>query len=103
MQWYFGQECHFNNIFYNTLGINSLKKIEQFSGKRVNLVVNLGKMTIGFRSILVVNSEKNNNLFWKSKFFGYVSFTGKSENLVETAILKDFFIFVANGHHFQKC
>ena len=61
-------------------------------------------MTIGFRSILVVNSEKkNNNLFWKSKFFGYVSFTGKSENLVETAILKDFFIFVANGHHFQKC
>ena len=41
-------------------------------------------MTIGFRSILVVNSEKNNNLFWKSKFFG------KSENLVETAILKDF-------------
>ena len=60
-------------------------------------------MTIGFRSILVVNSEKNNNLFWKSKFFGYVSFTGKSENLVETAILKNFFIFVANGHHFQKC
>ena len=60
-------------------------------------------MTIGFRSILVVNSEKNNNLFWKCKFFGYVSFTGKSENLAETAILKDFFIFVANGHHFQKC
>ena len=60
-------------------------------------------MTIGFRSILVVNSEKNNNLFWKIKFFGYVSFTGKSENLVETAILKDFFIFVANGHHFHKC
>ena len=30
-------------------------------------------------------------------------FTGKSENLAETAILKDFFIFVANGHHFQKC
>ena len=59
-------------------------------------------MTIGFRSILVVNSEKN-NLFWKCKFFGYVSFTGKSENLAETPILKDFFIFVANGHHFQKC
>ena len=61
------------------------------------------KLTIGFRIILVVNSEKNNNLFWKSKFFGYVRFTGKSENLVETAILKDFFNFVANGHHFQKC
>ena len=25
-------------------------------------------MTIGFRSILVVNSEKNNNLFWKCIF-----------------------------------
>ena len=53
--------------------------------------------------ILVVNSEKNNNLFWKNKFFGYVSFTSKSENLAETPILKDFFFFVANGHHFQKC
>ena len=52
---------------------------------------------------MTIGSERNNNLFWKSKFFGYVSFTGKSENLVETAILKDFFIFVANGHHFQKC
>ena len=60
-------------------------------------------MTLGFRSILVVNSEKNNYLFCKRTFFGYVSFTGKSENLVETAILKDFFIFVANGHHFKKC
>ena len=29
-------------------------------------------------------------------------FTGKSENLAETPLLKDFFIFVANGHHFQK-
>ena len=32
-----------------------------------------------------------------------MTFTGKSENLAETPILKDFFIFVANGHHFQKC
>ena len=31
-----------------------------------------------------------------------MSFTGKIENLAETPILKDFFIFVANGHHFQK-
>ena len=30
-----------------------------------------------------------------------MSFTGKIENLAETPILKDFFIFVANGHHFQ--
>ena len=59
-------------------------------------------MTIGFRCISVVNSEKNNNLFWKSKFFGFVSFTGKSENLVETAILKDFFIFCSKWSPFSK-
>ena len=33
----------------------------------------------------------------------YVCFTGKSENLAETPILKDIFIFLANGHSFQKC
>ena len=32
-----------------------------------------------------------------------MSFTGKIENLAETPILKDFFIFAANGPHFQKC
>ena len=32
-----------------------------------------------------------------------MSFPGKIENLAETQILNDFFIFVANGHHFQKC
>ena len=32
-----------------------------------------------------------------------MSFTGKIENLAETPILKDFFIFAANGHHFKKC
>ena len=30
-------------------------------------------------------------------------FTGKSENVAETPILKDIFIFLANGHSFQKC
>ena len=29
-------------------------------------------------------------------------FTGKSENLAEAPILKDFFFFVTNGHDFQK-
>ena len=33
----------------------------------------------------------------------YVCFTGKSENRAETPILKDIFIFLANGHSFQKC
>ena len=32
----------------------------------------------------------------------YVCFTGISENLAETPILKDIFIFLANGHSFQK-
>ena len=32
-----------------------------------------------------------------------MSFTGKIENLAGTPILNDFFIFAANGHHFQKC
>ena len=59
-------------------------------------------MTIGFRSILVVNSEKNDNLFWKCKFFGYVCFTGKSENLAETAILNDFFYFCSKWSPFSK-
>ena len=36
-------------------------KIEQFFEKGVNLVSILGKMTIGLRTILVVNSEKNDN------------------------------------------
>ena len=38
-------------------------EIEQFFEKGVNLVVNFGKNELGFRSILVVNSEKNDNLF----------------------------------------
>ena len=33
----------------------------------------------------------------------YVCFTGKSDNLAETPLLKDIFIFLANGHSFQKC
>ena len=33
----------------------------------------------------------------------YVCFTGKSEILAETPILKDIFIFLATGHSFQKC
>ena len=59
-------------------------------------------MTIGFRSILVVNSVKDNNLLWKCKFFGYVSFTGKSKNLVETPILKDFFHFCSKWSPFSN-
>ena len=63
----------------------------------------LGKITLGFIFILVVNSEINGNLFWKCKFFGYVSFTGKIEILQKEQFWRFFFIFVANGHHFQKC
>ena len=62
----------------------------------------LGKMTIGFRNNLFVS-------FWKKwqfvlcQIFHYVCFTGKSENLVETPIMKNIFIFLGNGHCFQKC
>ena len=47
---------------------------------------------------------------WKKKwqfvlfqFIRYLCFTGISGNLAETPILKDTFIFLANGHSFQKC
>ena len=59
-------------------------------------------MTIGFRNNLFVS-------FWKKRqfvlcqIFHYGFFTGKSGNLAETPILKDIFIFLANGHSFQKC
>ena len=37
------------------------------------------------------------------QFFRYVCFTGKSKNLLETPIMKNIFIFLANGHCVQKC
>ena len=37
------------------------------------------------------------------QFFRHLCFTGISGNLEETPILKDIFIFLANGHSFQKC
>ena len=58
-------------------------------------------MTIGLRTILVVNSEKMTISIKSVNFFRYVCFTGKSENLAETPILKNFFISVANSHSFQ--
>ena len=58
----------------------------------------LGKMTVGFRNILVVNSEK------KCQFVLEVLMFSLCMLLAETPILKFFFfVFVANGHHFQKC
>ena len=41
--------------------------------------------------------------FLLCQFFRYVCFTGKSKNLVETPIMKNIFIFLGNGHCFQKC
>ena len=65
IQWYFGQECHFPSKIYITLCMNSLEKSSHFLRKVLIYLSILGKMTIGFRSILVVNSEENNNLFYK--------------------------------------
>ena len=82
----------FPSKIYITLGINSLEKLSNFLRKVLILSI-LAKMTIGFRSILVVNSVKNDNFFRSVNFFRYVCFTGKSENLAETPILKNFFHF----------
>ena len=59
-------------------------------------------MTIGIRSNLVVSFKKKWQ-FVLFQFFRYLCFTGISGNLAETPILKDIFIFLANGHSFQKC
>ena len=58
-------------------------------------------MTIGFRSNKN-NFVKTDNLFRIVNFFSYVCRTGKSKNFAEASILKDIFIFVANGHCFEK-
>ena len=59
-------------------------------------------MTIGIRSNLVVSLKKKWQ-FVLFQFFRYLCFTGINGNFEETPILKDIFIFLANGHSFQKC
>ena len=59
-------------------------------------------MTIGFRIDLAVSFEKM-TICCRSVNFFVVCLTGKSENLEEIPILKDIFIFLANGRYFQKC
>ena len=97
IRWYFGQKCPFPSRIYISGGIHSLDKLSNFLRKGHNL----GKTTIGFRSNLVVSFEKKWQLI-SCQLFRYVCFTGKSENRAETPILKDIFIFLANGHCFQK-
>ena len=48
-------------------------------------------------------SVKKKWQFVSFQLFRYLCFTGISGNLAETPILKDIFIFLANGHSFQKC
>ena len=50
-------------------------------------------MANGFRRNLVVNFEMKMTI---------CVFTGKTENLAEMPVLKGIFIFVANGHCFEK-
>ena len=59
-------------------------------------------MTIAFRSIFLVNSEKKNDSFRSVNYFCYVCFTGKSENLAETPIFEDFFHFCSKWSPFSK-
>ena len=61
----------------------------------------LENMFIVLRSNLVVSFEKKWQ-FVLCQLFRYVCFTSKSENRAETPVLKDIFIFLANGHCFQK-
>ena len=98
----FWKKCHFPSKIYISGGINFLEKSSNFLRKGVNLAVISGKMTIGIRSNLVVSLKKKWQ-FILFQFFRYLCFTGISGNLAETPILKDIFIFLANGHSFQKC
>ena len=59
----------FPRKIYITLGINSLEKLSNFLRKVLILLSILAKMTIGFRSILVVNSIKNDNFFLEVLIF----------------------------------
>ena len=58
----------FPSKIYITLGINCLEKLSNFLRKVLILSI-LAKMTICFRSILVVNSVKNDNFFRSVNFF----------------------------------
>ena len=103
LQWYFGQECHFPSKIYITLGMNSLEKLSNFLRMVLIYLSILGKMTIGFRSILVVNSEKMAICFRSVNFFIMWASLVKAKMLQKQQFWRIFFIFVANGHHFQKC
>ena len=59
----------FPSKIYITLGIDSLEKLSNFLRKVLILLSILAKMTIGFRSILVVNSVNNDNFFSSVNFF----------------------------------
>ena len=59
-------------------------------------------MTIGIKSNFSCQFKKKWQ-FVLFQFFRYLCFPGISGNLAETPILKDIFIFLANGHSFQKC
>ena len=90
VQWYFGQECHFPSLNLHYTWYKFFAEIEQFFEKGVNLVVNSEKMAICFRSV---------------NFFVMWATLVKSKILQKQQIWRIFFffIFVANGHSFQKC
>ena len=96
IRWYFRQKCHFPSKIYISGGINFLEKSSNFLRKGVNLAVNFGK------NYNLVVSLKKKWQFVLFQFFRYLCFTCISGNLAETPILKDIFIFLANGHSFQK-
>ena len=58
VQLYFGEKCHFPSGIYISLGINSLDILDNFLRKVLIKWSILGKITIDYRSNVVVNSEK---------------------------------------------
>ena len=99
VQWYFGQECHFPSKICITLGINSLEKLSNFLRKVLILLSILGKMTLGFRSILVVNSKKK----WQVLIF-FVMWASlvKSKILQKQQFWRIFFHFCSKWSPFSK-
>ena len=102
VQWYFGQGCHFPSKIYIALGMNCLEKLRNFLRKVLIYLSILGKMAIGFRSILVVNSEKVTICFISVNFFVMCVSLMKVKILQKHQFWRIFFIFCSKWSPFSK-
>ena len=96
--------CHFPSKIYITLGMNSLEKLSNFLRKVVIYLSILGK-----KWQLVLEAFQLSILKKMTICFISVNFFVMCVSLIKVKILQKhqfwriFFIFVPNGHHFQKC